>query len=145
MRHKYYGQIIFCGAVMKTNSGLVPRLQSRLESGGFRKLPGNTPGPNGDPIGLDLEGIVPISVWSSNLQAYVDRDGDVARLTCGRVRTNGATYLELEFLPGGPKGGFDEKLEGLPLALELRKDILKELADSNTNDPSFNTSSPPRP
>ncbi len=135
MRHKFYSQIIFCGPRGGTNSDLTLQLQSRLESGGFRRIPTGPPGPNADPLTLSIEGIVPMTVWQSNLQSYFDSDGDVARLTCGQVQSSGITYLELELLPGGPKGGFDEKLENAPLALKLREDILKELVDKSTNRP----------
>src|SRR5947209_3139218 len=79
MRHKFYGEIIFCERSGKAESELVSRLQSRLESAGFRLFPSNKPGPNADPIKLDLEGMVPITVWSSNFQSYFDSDGDVTR------------------------------------------------------------------
>src|SRR5690242_16623644 len=113
MRHKYYGQIIFCGPVGSTNTDLAPVLQSRLESGGFKKLPTGPPGPGADPLSFtmgtsdDVRGGVSMTVWQSNLQSYFDWDGDVAQLTCGQVRHSGATYLELNLLPGGPKGGYE--------------------------------------
>jgi hypothetical protein len=129
MRHRFYGEIIFCGNAGDTNSDLASRLQNRLESGGFKRIPTGEPGPNADPIRLVLDGIVPITVWHTNFQSYFDGDGDVARLTFGRVNGEELNYFELEMLPGGPKGGFDDKLEGVPLALKLREDILKELSN----------------
>jgi hypothetical protein len=139
MRHSFYSQIIFCGPAGNTNTDLAPRLESRLESGGFRKIPTGPPGPNADPLSFIMatsedgrEG-VPMTVWQSNLQSYFNWHGDIARLTCGQVQQSGVAYLELELLPGGPKGGYDEKLENLPLAMKLREDILRELAKANTS------------
>jgi len=134
MRHKFYGEIIFCERDGKTDSNLVWRLRSLLRSGGFRPFSSGMPGPNADPIKLELEGLLPITVWSYDSQSYFDRDGDVAQLTFGKVTGEDLTYLELKMLPGGPKSGFDEneKLEGVPLVLDLRKDFLKALADKHT-------------
>ena len=139
MRHAYYGQIVFCGPVGYTNTDLVPRLQNRLESGGFKKFDAGPPGPNADPLSFIMatssngRGGIPMTVWQSNLQSYFNWHGDVARLTCGQVQHSGVTYLELELLPGGPKGGYEnDKLENTELATKLREEVLKELGQMNS-------------
>jgi len=75
-----------------------------------------------------------MTVWQSNLQSYFNWHGDVARLTCGQVQHSGVTYLELELLPGGPKGGYEnDKLENVELAMKLQEVVLRELAKTNAS------------
>jgi hypothetical protein len=128
MKRKFYGQIIFSATATDTNAALVARLQNRLESGGFEKFVADTPGPNAERLQLVLEGMLPITVWASNLQTYFNKDGDVASFTWGRIDGKDQNYLELQMFPAGVKSGYDDTLEGVPLALKLREDLLKELS-----------------